>query len=44
MAIQSYDVYSIRTRVHQEIEIEIEEKMDEEKACFSLTGSIFENR
>jgi hypothetical protein len=44
MAIQSYDVCAIGTRVHQESEEEIEDTMDEEQAYFPLIENIFENR
>jgi hypothetical protein len=38
------DIYSIRFRVHQENEVEIEKMMDKEQEDFSLTQNIFENR
>jgi len=40
MAIQSFDVFSIHPRVHQENEEEIEEMMDEEQASFLSTENI----
>jgi hypothetical protein len=42
MAIQSFDLFSIRTRVHQENEGETEEMTDEESASFLSIENIFE--